>query len=110
MARGVIHVNFAKSCFSLLKRAIIGTHHPMRRQHLPRYLREQEFRWNMRRDTDGEQAVAAIQGACGKRLMYRAPDSRELQTEDFPSFPCGRGWCASDSDYRFLMPDTFRIC
>ena len=71
MVRGIIHVNFAESCFSLLKRAILGTHHHVSRQHMGRYLREHEFRWNMRHSEDGERTVEAIKGAKGRRLTYR---------------------------------------
>ena len=71
--RGVIHTNFAESYFSLLKRGLFGTFHHVSKQHMPRYLREFEFRWNMRHDTDVERTVAAIKGAKGKRLMYREP-------------------------------------
>lgn len=75
MVRGIIHVNFAESCFSLLKRAILGTHHHVSRQHITRYLREHEFRWNLRKASDGDRTVAAIAGARGKRLLYQAPIS-----------------------------------
>ena len=73
MVRGIIHVNFAESCFSLLKRAILGTHHHVSRQHMARYLREHEFRWNMRKVSDGERTLEAIKSAKGKRLMLQSP-------------------------------------
>lgn len=69
-------VNFAESCFSLLKRSIIETHHHMSQEHRPKYLREHEFRRNMRRATDGERTIAAFKGAANKRLMYREPVTR----------------------------------
>ncbi len=75
MVRGIIHVNFAESCFSLLKRAILGTHHNVSRQHMQRYLREHEFRWNTRKSSDGERTIEAIKGAKGRRLAYRQPSS-----------------------------------
>jgi transposase-like protein len=71
--RGVVHTNFAESYHSLLKRGIVGTFHHISEKHLPRYLREFEFRWNSRKDTDGERTEAAIRGAEGKRLQYAAP-------------------------------------
>ncbi len=71
--RGIIHTNFAESYHSLLKRSIFGTHHHLSKKHLPRYLREREFCWNLRHATNGERTVAAIEGAEGKRLMYREP-------------------------------------
>ncbi|MEX0809370.1 MAG: IS1595 family transposase [Dongiaceae bacterium] len=69
----VVHTNFAESYHSLLKRGIIGTYHHVSSKHLPRYLREFEFRWNSRKVTDGERTVDAIRGTKGKRLMYRKP-------------------------------------
>ncbi|MGF1610235.1 MAG: IS1595 family transposase [Kiloniellales bacterium] len=69
----IIHTNFAESYHALLKRSIIGTHHHLSEKHLHRYLREREFHWNRRKATDGERTVDAIQGAKGKRLIYRTP-------------------------------------
>ncbi|HEX9648873.1 MAG TPA: IS1595 family transposase [Alphaproteobacteria bacterium] len=69
----IIHTNFAESYHALLKRSIIGTHHHLSEKHLHRYLREREFHWNRRHATDGERTIDAIQGAKGKRLMYRTP-------------------------------------
>jgi transposase-like protein len=74
--RGLVYTNLAESYFSLLKRGIMGTYHHVSKEHLPRYLREFEFRWNSRSETDGERTVKAIQGAKGKRLTYRAPAPR----------------------------------
>ncbi len=71
--RGLIHTNFAESYHSLLKRGIFGTFHHVSEKHLPRYLREFEFRWNTRKASDGERTIAAIQGTTGKRLSYKAP-------------------------------------
>lgn len=68
--RGIIHVNFAESYHSLLKRGIFGTFHHVSAKHLSRYLREFEFRWNSRKATDGARMVEAVAGAKGKRLMY----------------------------------------
>lgn len=73
--RGILHTNFAESYHSLLKRGIVGTFHHISEKHLPRYLREFEFRWNSRKVSDGERVQNAIRGARGKRLMYRAPIS-----------------------------------
>ena len=69
----ILHTNFAESYHALLKRGLIGTYHHVSEKHLPRYLREFEYRWNSRKATDGERTVGAIQGAQGKRLMYRTP-------------------------------------
>jgi transposase-like protein len=65
--------NTAESFFARLKRAFIGTHHKMSVQHLERYVTEFAFRWNTREAADGARMVEAINGAEGKRLMYREP-------------------------------------
>lgn len=71
--RGVIHVNFSESYFSLLKRGIIGAFHHVSKKHLQRYLEEFDFRWNRRKVSDSERVLAAVAGTEGKRLYYRAP-------------------------------------
>lgn len=69
----IFHTNFAESYHSLLKRGIVGTFHHVSEKHLPRYLREFEFRWNSRKVEDGERTLMAIKGAKGKRLLYKSP-------------------------------------
>lgn len=61
---GFIHINTAECRFSLMKRAVFGTHHSISEAHLPRYLAEWDF-------SDGERAAAALKGIEGKRLTYR---------------------------------------
>lgn len=70
----ILHTNFAESYHSLLKRGLIGAFHHVSEKHLPRYLREFEFRWNSRKATDGERTAKAIAATGGKRLTYRRPD------------------------------------
>jgi transposase-like protein len=65
------HTNTAESFFALLKRGHYGIFHSLSKFHLARYCHEFAFRWNLRKVTDGERMVAAIEGAEGKRLMYR---------------------------------------
>jgi hypothetical protein len=72
-ARGISHVNTAESFFALLKRGHYGQFHQLSKQHLHRYVDEFEFRWNHRKTSDGARMLAAIEGAEGKRLMYRQP-------------------------------------
>jgi transposase-like protein len=48
-ARGDVHVNTLEGFWSMLKRSIRGTHIHVSRKHLPKYLGEFEFRWNLRR-------------------------------------------------------------
>jgi transposase-like protein len=68
---GWAHVNTAESRFSLMKRAVFGTHHSISEAHLPRYLTEWDFKWNTRKITDGERAALIAKGIAGKRLTYR---------------------------------------
>ncbi|MBI4963041.1 MAG: IS1595 family transposase [Desulfomonile tiedjei] len=69
--RGDAYTNTVESFFALLKRGHYGIFHSLSKQHLQRYANEFSFRWNYRKVTDGERMVAAIEGAEGKRLMYR---------------------------------------
>ena len=71
----IFHTNFAESYHSLLKRGMVGTFHHVSTKHLSRYLREFEFKWNSRKDKDGDRTVSAIEGAVGKRLLFRQPSS-----------------------------------
>ncbi len=75
---GFIHVNTAECRFSLMKRAVYGTHHSISEAHLPRYLAEWDFKWNTRKMKDGERAAVALKGIEGRRLTYRPLDSAEV--------------------------------
>jgi transposase-like protein len=69
--RADAHSNTAECRFSLMKRAVYGTHHSISEAHLPRYLNEWDFKWNTRKATDGERAALIAKGIEGKRLTYR---------------------------------------
>ena len=64
----VVSTNYAESSFSLLRRGVIGNFHHISRKHLGRYVAEFDFRWNSRKNTDGERTVAGLKQAVGKRL------------------------------------------
>ena len=58
--------------WSLLKRSINGTYVSVEPFHLHRYLDEQSFRYNHRKDmNDADRFDRAVRGAFGKRLMYK---------------------------------------
>jgi len=59
-----------------LKRGIDGTYHHVSEYHLQRYLAEFDYRYNMRKVTDGERTARTMHRVAGKRLMYR--DSLQL--------------------------------
>lgn len=69
--RGDAHTNTAEGRFSLMKRAVYGTHHSISEAHLSRYLAEWDFKYNTRKNTDGERAALIAKGIEGKRLTYR---------------------------------------
>jgi transposase-like protein len=68
---GFIHTNTAECRFSLMKRAVFGTHHSISEAHLPRYLAEWDFKFNSRSISDAERAEVLLRGTQGKRLLYR---------------------------------------
>ena len=64
--------NGLENFWSLLKRAIKGTYVSVEPFHLFRYLDEQAFRFNERKNADGDKGrfIEALKGVVGKRLMY----------------------------------------
>jgi transposase-like protein len=73
-ARGEAHTNTVEGYFSILKRGLIGTYHHVGEQHLIRYVREFDFRYNNRKVADVERTEEALRGIAGKRLTYRRTD------------------------------------
>lgn len=69
--RGNAHTNTVEGFFSLLKRGLVGTFHHVGEQHLQRYVKEFDFRYNNRKVSDAERATNALKGIGGKRLSYR---------------------------------------
>ncbi|MCX6900693.1 MAG: IS1595 family transposase [Verrucomicrobia bacterium] len=68
--RGHVHTNGLENFWSLLKRAIRGTYVSVEPFHLFRYLDEQAFRFNERKNSDAGRFIAGIFGVIGKRLQY----------------------------------------
>jgi transposase-like protein len=66
----VIHTNGLENFWSLLKRSIRGTYINVQPFHLFRYLDEQSYRFNNRKDTDAGRFVAAVAAVAGRRLTY----------------------------------------
>jgi transposase-like protein len=69
-AQGHVHTNGLENFWSLLKRALKGTYVNVEPFHLFRYLDEQAFRFNERKDDDQGRFVKALQGVVGKGLKY----------------------------------------
>ncbi len=69
--RGKAHTNTAEGYFSQLKRSLSGTFHHVSEKHLDRYLAEFDYRYNTRKEKDGDRTKNAIKRVAGKRLTYR---------------------------------------
>jgi len=68
---GRVHTNGLENFWSLLKRGISGTYVSVEPFHLFRYLDEQTFRFNNRKDmNDGQRFQLAMSQISGKRLTY----------------------------------------
>ena len=74
--RDNVHTNSMENFWSLLKRGLHGTYISVEPFHLFRYLDEQAFRFNNRKDdngmplTDGERFDLAVRQIVGKRLTW----------------------------------------
>ena len=69
--RGNVHTNGLENFWSLLKRTIKGTYVSVEPFHLFRYLDEQAFRFNERKDDDQGRFLKVVAGIIGKRLTWK---------------------------------------
>ena len=86
--RGNVSTNTVEGYFSILKRGLIGTFHHVGEQHLRRYVKEFDFRYNYRTAlgyTDVERSVEALKRIRGKRLTYKGSDKAKGNTEANPN-------------------------
>lgn len=86
-AKGKVHTNGLENFWSLLKRAIRGTYVSVEPFHLFRYLDEQAFRFNERKDDDAGRFMKAVAGIFGKRLRYAdlIGKDEDSQTQPIPA-------------------------
>ena len=82
-AKDHVHTNGLENFWSLLKRGIKGTYVWVEPFHLFRYLDEQAFRFNERKDDDKGRFFKAIANFAGRRLMY----SKLIGQEDGGGLP-----------------------
>jgi transposase-like protein len=68
---GIVHTNGLENFWSLLKRTVRGTYTHIDPDHLFRYLDEQAYRFNNRKDDDQGRFVQAVGSVSGKRLTYK---------------------------------------
>jgi len=82
--RGNVHTNGMENFWSLLKRGLNGTYISVEPFHLFRYLDEQSFRYNNRKDDAGEKLNdadrfdIAIRQITGKRLTWKELTGKEI--------------------------------
>lgn len=117
--RGIIfHTNFAESYHSLLKRGIIGSFHHVSDKHLHRYLAEFDYRWNTRKDRDGDRTLETLKAAPGKRLTYRTGTNPNAlrpgsQIDPGAGLQLYARWCPRSDSNRHLpceRPIPDRMC
>ena len=68
--RGNVHTNGVENFWSLLKRSLNGTYVSVEPFHLFRYLDEQAYRFNNRRDTDAGRFARVLDAVTGRRVTY----------------------------------------
>lgn len=68
--RGDISTNWIESFWSLLKKGIGGIFHHVSVKYLGLYCDEFCYRWNTRKDSDGERFNQALKGILGKKVQY----------------------------------------
>jgi transposase-like protein len=84
---GTVHTNGCENFWSLLKRGLHGTYVSVEPFHLFRYLDEQAFRFNNRRDmNDADRFSAVVQKIVGKRLTYAGLTGKEGLESCDPAF------------------------
>ena len=83
---GQVHTNGLENFWSLLKRSISGTYVSVETFHLFRYLDEQAYRYNNRKDESGEplsdfdRFKIAMSQVVGKRLTWNVLTGKELDS------------------------------
>src|ERR1035437_8926621 len=83
---GKIHTNGLENFWSLLKRGIKGTYVSVEPFHLFRYLDEQSFRFNNRKDlNDGDRFDRVVRQIVGKRITWNQLTGKTSELETCPN-------------------------
>ena len=72
-----ITTNTVEGYFGIMKRGIDGIYHHVGKQYLDQYLREFDFRYNVRKMNDQDRSVLAIKKTSGKRLTLKQPKTSD---------------------------------
>lgn len=84
---GRIHTNGIENFWSLLKRSLSGTYVSVEPFHLFRYLDEQSFRYNYRKDlNDGDRFSIVMSQVAGKRLTYAEVTGKTSKEQGTPFY------------------------
>jgi transposase-like protein len=79
-----VHTNGLENFWSLLKRGLHGTYISVEPYHLFRYINEQAFRFNNRKDmNDGERFSLAVSQITGKRLTWNQVTGKEGEPRQY---------------------------
>jgi transposase-like protein len=73
----LISTNSVESYFAILKRGHYGVYHHWSKKHLGQYLREFDWRYNVRGLPDVERVVVALKMTTGKRMMLKSARKSE---------------------------------
>ncbi len=68
-----ITTNTVEGYFGIIKRGHYGVYHHWDRKYMEQYLREFDFRYNVRKMNDQDRSVVAIKKTSGKRLTLKEP-------------------------------------
>jgi transposase-like protein len=68
-----VTTNTVESYFAIIRRGVDGIYHHIGRQYLDQYLREFDFRYNVRKMNDQDRYALALRKTSGKRLMLTDP-------------------------------------
>lgn len=93
--RGRVHTNGLENFWSLLKRGLKGTYVAVEPFHLFRYVDEQVFRYNHRKDgdrklTDADRFALAMSQIGGKRLTYAELTGKDADALHSPTTGAGK--------------------
>ena len=92
--KGRVHTNGLENFWALLKRGIHGTYVNVEPFHLFRYLDEQAFRFNERKDNDAGRFVKVVSRIIGKGLRYAKLIGKD--GEGLPKPPWATTWMMRD--------------
>ena len=85
--RGHVHTNGIENFWSLVKHCLGGTYVSVMPFHLFRYLDEQSFRFNHRKDNDAGRFLKACSSMTGRRLTYKDLTGKTLMRDsNMPRF------------------------